>query len=86
MLGGSTDLQHHGNYFAGDLSGITASQIPIWFQHFYKPGKKIAKTTDWNEKLEEITRNAKDWDIGIIAGVPAWLQILMEKIIEVQPH
>ncbi|MCR9251878.1 MAG: GH3 auxin-responsive promoter family protein [bacterium] len=82
MLGGSTDLQQHGNYFAGDLSGITASQIPFWFQHFYKPGKKIAKTTDWNEKLDEITRNAKDWDIGIIVGVPAWLQILMEKIID----
>ena len=81
MLGGSTELQQHRNYFAGDLSGITASQIPFWFQHFYKPGKKIARTHDWHEKLDEITRKAKDWDIGIIVGVPAWLQILIEKII-----
>ncbi len=81
MLGGSTDLRRNGHYFEGDLSGITTSQIPFWFQHFYKPGKKIAKTHDWNEKLEEIVSKAREWDIGIIAGVPAWLQILMEKIV-----
>lgn len=82
MLGGSTDLRRHGTYFEGDLSGITTSQIPFWFQHFYKPGKKIAKTPDWGSKLDEITKKAPDWDIGIIVGVPAWLQILMEKIIK----
>lgn len=81
MLGGSTNLRRSGTYFEGDLSGITAAQIPFWFQHFYKPGKKIAKNTDWSDKLDEITRNAINWDIGIIVGVPAWLQILMEKII-----
>ncbi len=81
MLGGSTNLRKHGDYFEGDLSGITASQIPFWFQHFYKPGKKIARTVDWGEKLEEIVAQAKDWDIGIIVGVPAWLQILMDKIL-----
>lgn len=82
MLGGSTDLKKSGHYFEGDLSGITAAQIPFWFQHFYKPGKKIAKTKNWNDKLEEIVKSAPEWDIGIIVGVPAWLQILMEKIIE----
>ncbi len=81
MLGGSTHLNQHGRYFEGDLSGITAKQIPFWFQHFYKPGKKIARKKDWNEKLEEITEKAKSWDIGIIVGVPAWVQLLMEKVI-----
>lgn len=81
MLGGSTDLKKSGHYFEGDLSGITTSQIPFWFQHFYKPGKKIAKNQNWHEKLDEIVLKAPAWDIGIIAGVPAWLQILMEKII-----
>lgn len=80
MLGGSTNLRKNGHYFEGDLSGITTSQIPFWFQHFYKPGKKISKT-EWGEKLDEITIKAKNWDIGIIVGVPAWLQLLMEKII-----
>lgn len=81
MLGGSTHLNHRGSYFEGDLSGIQAARLPFWFQHFYKPGKQIAKTRDWEAKLDKITRNAVNWDIGIIVGVPAWIQILMEKII-----
>lgn len=81
MLGGSTHLNYNGTYYEGDLSGITAGTIPFWFQFFYKPGRRISRYTDWSTKLEEITRNARNWDIGIICGVPAWVQILMEKII-----
>lgn len=82
MLGGSTHLQYNGTFYEGDLSGITAGNIPFWFQHFYKPGKRISKERDWNTKLEEIVRKAPEWDIGVIVGVPAWLQILLERIIE----
>ena len=82
MLGGSTHLQYNGTYHEGDLSGITAGNIPFWFQHFYKPGKRISKERDWQTKLEEIIKKAPDWDIGIICGVPAWIQILFERIIE----
>jgi hypothetical protein len=82
MLGGSTHLNNRGSYFEGDLSGIQAAQLPFWFQHFYKPGKKIAMTREWDSKLNEIAHQAKDWNINIIVGVPAWIQILMEKIIE----
>lgn len=82
MLGGSTHLQFNGSYYAGDLSGITTGNIPFWFQFFYKPGRRISKERDWTVKLEEIVRKAKDWDVGVIVGVPAWLQILLEKIIE----
>jgi len=81
MLGGSTDLNNRGHYFEGDLSGITAGQAPFWFQRFYKPEQKIARTRDWRSKLDEITLKAKDWDIGVVVGVPAWIQILLEKII-----
>jgi hypothetical protein len=82
MLGGSTHLNFNGTYYEGDLSGITAGNIPFWFQHHYKPGKRLSKERDWNTKLDEIVAKAPQWDIGAIVGVPAWLQILMEKIIE----
>ena len=84
MLGGSTQLQKGPTYFAGDLSGIQQKNIPFWFQGLglYKPGKKIAREKDWAKKLEEIVDNAPNWDIGFIVGVPAWLQLCMEKIIE----
>jgi len=82
MIGGSTDLQKGPGYYSGDLSGITARKVPFWFSPFYKPGKKIARTRDWNKKLEEVVRQAPNWDIGFIVGVPAWIQMCMEKIIE----
>jgi hypothetical protein len=84
MLGGSTQLQKGPTYYAGDLSGIQQKKIPFWFQGLglYKPGKKIAREKDWSKKLEEIVSNAPHWDIGFIVGVPAWLQLCMEKIIE----
>jgi len=82
MLGGSTHLNFNGTFFEGDLSGISASQLPFWFQHFYKPGKKIARNPDWTNKLDEITKKAPSWDIGVIVGVPAWIQLLMERIID----
>ena len=81
MLGGSTNLNVREGHYEGDLSGITASQIPFWFQQFYKPGREIAQERDWALKLDEITEQAADWDIGYIVGVPAWIQLLMEKII-----
>jgi len=84
MLGGSTQLQKGPTYYAGDLSGIQQKNIPFWFQGLglYKPGKKIAKEKDWAIKLQEIVDNAPNWDIGFIMGVPAWLQLCMEKIID----
>ncbi len=81
MIGGSTHLNKRGSYFEGDLSGIQAARLPFWFQHFYKPGKKIASNRVWDDKLNEIVLKARDWDIGIIVGVPAWIQILLERIV-----
>ena len=84
ILGGSTQLQKGATYYAGDLSGIQQKNLPAWFLGLgiYKPGKKIAKERNWSKKLEEIVENAPNWDIGFILGVPAWLQLCMEKIIE----
>ncbi|MCX6283816.1 MAG: GH3 auxin-responsive promoter family protein [Bacteroidetes bacterium] len=81
MIGGSTHLQYNGTYYQGDVSGITAKTIPFWFQHFYKPGNSISRETEWPVKLNEIVRNAANWDIGIVVGVPAWIQIILERII-----
>lgn len=81
-IGGSTDLQKGNGFYAGDLSGITAKKAPLWFRPFYKPGKKIAKEKDWHKKLEEIVEKAPSWDIGFVVGVPAWVQMCFEMIIE----
>ncbi|HUZ59748.1 MAG TPA: GH3 auxin-responsive promoter family protein [Hanamia sp.] len=82
MLGGSTHLQKSTTYYAGDLSGIQAKNIPFWFQGMYKPGKRIAREPDWSKKLDEIVEKAPEWDIAFLVGVPAWVQLCMEKVIE----
>jgi hypothetical protein len=81
MLGGSTTLVKMEKYFEGDLSGIMASRLPFWFDRFYKPGV-IAREKDWNTKIDRIAKKASEWDIIGISGVPAWVQILLERIIE----
>lgn len=81
FIGGSSDLQKGPGYYAGDLSGITARKVPFWFSPFYKPGKKIARTRDWNKKIEAIVQEAPNWDIGFVVGVPAWIQMCIEKVI-----
>ncbi len=82
ILGGSTRLKKGPSYYAGDLSGIQQKNLPFWFQRFYKPGKRIARMRSWERKLDEIAEKAPEWDIGSMLGVPAWLQLCLEKIIE----
>jgi len=82
VLGGSSDLEKVGNYFMGDLSGINQANMPFYSTPFYKPGKAIARQKDWNLKIDEIVKKAPSWDIGMITGVPAWNQIVLERIIQ----
>jgi len=82
MIAGSVDLEFNGINYSGDLSGITTQNLPFWFERFSKPDRSIRKERNWESKLEQISANAKDYDVAMIAGVPAWIQILFEDIIE----
>jgi hypothetical protein len=83
MIGGSTDLNFDGKVYSGDLSGITTQNLPYWFEKFSRPSLEIRSTKNWNEKIDKITQEAKNWDVVMIAGVPAWIQLLFENIIRV---
>lgn len=82
MLGGSTKLRKVGIHQEGDLSGILVARVPGWFYRFRKPNKKLGGIKDWETKLDMMVDKAPKWDIGIACGVPAWIQIFMERIIE----
>ncbi len=82
MLGSSTKLQQSGKHLEGEISGIAAGNIPSWFERFYRPGKDIAAIKDWDERVEAIARNAKNWDIGAIAGIPSWNELMLKRVIE----
>lgn len=82
MIGGSTELEYNGIYYSGDLSGITTGSVPVLFQRLSKPGIHIRKEKNWTDKIAKMTEEAKDWDVGMVAGVPAWVKLLMESIID----
>ena len=82
MLGSSTDLTEKDGHLEGEISGISASRIPFWFKGYYKPGDEIAKIADWDERVQHIAENAKDWNIGALSGIPSWLELMLKKVIE----
>lgn len=83
MLGGSTSLQANKDFYEGDMSGISAKNIPRLFSNFYyKPGQKIARTPNWEDRIEMIVENAPNWNVGILCGVPSWAQIVLERIMQ----
>lgn len=82
MVGGSSSLNNMGHCYTGDLSGINARKPPIWVQPYFKPGPKIAALTNWDDRLKAIARNAHKWDVGILTGIPSWIQLTLEYVIE----
>ena len=82
FLGGSTALSPlpdtaPDKACAGDLSGITALNLPPWVEkHLYEPGAQIAQMTDWPAKLAAIVRRTSALNITMLAGIPSWVLIL----------
>ncbi|MAP80670.1 MAG: GH3 auxin-responsive promoter [Aequorivita sp.] len=81
MLGSSTDLEEQDQFLEGEISGISASNIPFWFRGYYKPGEEIAQMDDWDKKVETIAKNARQWDIGALSGIPSWMELMMKEVI-----
>lgn len=82
MLGSSTDLTTKDNHVEGEISGISASNIPSWFRGYYKPGKEIAEINDWDKRIAKIVAQAPHWDIGALSGIPSWIELMLQAVIK----
>ena len=80
LIGGSTMLSYNGIVYTGDLSGIAQLHIPLWYQTFSKPEKEI-RQLQWEDKIDRMVLEASKWDVGMITGIPSWVQIVLERII-----
>jgi hypothetical protein len=80
-VGGSTKLIKKKTHIEGDLSGILKKYTSFVASPFTKPGVRITNLKDWNKKLELMIQDAPKWNIGIVAGVPSWCILLLEKIV-----
>ncbi|MEB2774168.1 GH3 auxin-responsive promoter family protein [Algoriphagus sp. D3-2-R+10] len=83
MLSSSASLEKNEQGFReGEISGINVSNFPDWFDIFYRPGKEIAAISDWDKRVDAIAEQAPDWNIGAIAGIPSWVLLMLQRIIE----
>ena len=82
VVGGSTKLTKCETHVEGDLSGILKKFTNPVVTPFTKPGEKITKLKNWEEKLELMVQKAPEWNIGVLAGVPSWCILLIERIID----
>lgn len=89
FLGGSTELlplpgrPSHSPAWSGDLSGITAREMPWWVDRLlYEPGRQIAAVGDWPTKIETMIKRVEKRSMTLMAGIPSWMLIVLEKLRE----
>ncbi|MEN9700523.1 MAG: hypothetical protein RLZZ301_1721 [Bacteroidota bacterium] len=81
IVGGSGKIQQHSDgIFIGDLSAIIINNLPIWTELRRTPKKEIALLENWEEKLERMAQSVQHENICIIAGVPSWTLLLLQKV------
>ncbi|MEM9856032.1 MAG: GH3 auxin-responsive promoter family protein [Bacteroidota bacterium] len=82
MLSSSANLSKHDHgHLEGEISGINVSNFPGWYDLFYRPGIEIASIPDWDDRVKAIVKEAPNWNIGAIAGIPSWVVLLLKEII-----
>ncbi len=83
-LGGSTQISNVNNqaYF-GDLSAILIENFPVWVELRSTPSKEISLMNEWESKLEAIAQSTIKEDVTSLAGVPSWMLVLLNKIIDI---
>ena len=84
IVGGTGRTEEADNgALTGDLSAIIIGNLPWWCEWRRTPARAIALMSDWEEKIERMAHTTIEQDVRIIAGVPSWTQVLLERILEV---
>ena len=82
-IAGSIEQDESLESYAGDLSAILMSNLPIW-AHFSKvPSLSVVIMDEWAEKLEKIVAHTLEEDIRSISGVPSWMLVILKRALEV---
>mgnify|MGYP000039956054 FL=1 len=81
-LGGSSQIYEDKETLFGDLSAILIENMPIWAEFSSTPSNKISLMSEWETKLTAIINETKNENVTSFAGVPSWLLVLMNKVLE----
>lgn len=82
FLSGSPTLDTSGPVPCGRLSGIVNHEIPGWLRRSQMPSYETNCIEDWEEKVNAIVRETKDADMRLISGIPPWVQMYLERLLE----
>ena len=82
-LGGSkTNYTSKMATYFGDLSAILIENLPFWAEWSCTPSNKVSLMSEWESKLQAIVKEVKTENVTSIAGVPSWMLVLLNRILE----
>ncbi len=82
FLQGSPVLNEKNGVKIGRLSGISAHYVPKYLQKNRLPSWETNCIEDWETKVNEIIKETLQEDMTVIAGIPSWVQMYFEKIMD----
>ncbi len=80
FLSGSPVLDSVGGIHTGRLSGIVNHHVPGYLRSNQLPGYQTNCIEDWEEKLEKIIDETLSQPMGLISGIPPWVQMYFDRI------
>ena len=82
FIQGSPVLSTISGILTGRLSGIVAHHTPWYLKRNQLPTLKTNSINSWEEKIDAICNETKKADLRLISGIPPWVQMYFEKLIE----
>jgi len=82
FLQGSPVLENKNGIQLGRLSGIVAHYIPQYLLKNRLPSWETNCIEDWETKVNAIVEETINEDMTVISGIPSWVQMYFEKLIE----
>lgn len=83
FLSGSPILDNINGIRTGRLSGIVNHHIPSYLKANQQPSFDTNCIEDWETKLDAIVTETKHKNMTLISGIPPWMQMYIDKLIEV---
>lgn len=82
FLSGSPELDQKAGIPTGRLSGIVNHEVPGWVRSNQLPSFETNIIEDWETKVDKIVDETYKKDMRLISGIPPWVQMYYEKLLE----
>ena len=82
FLQGSPILDKYGMIPSGRLSGIVYNHVPAYLTQNRMPTFTTNCIEDWEQKVDAIARETIKEKMSLISGIPPWVVMYFEKLIE----